>query len=526
VALVLAVDPDRRQGKALDRLTTELDGHEVVVASSANEAVALINHRMPDLVLFPLLLTPADEEALTSRLRSLPGADAVHTLTIPLLASEESDPDAHVEDKPRWFYWFRPREESTTAPPCEPRVFAEEIRTYLEAARSPGNEPQERHGATEPPRAATTVTESVTANPTPTDISHAPPHESFPVSDAADVITRPTGSLFNLRESETSQQASPQSDGPSPATSPLRPALKSAGTLVLAGARRGTTATGRAVAAAWPYVNLAARLPVAGSRRGWYAATSLVASAGIVIATGLPARVNFFAAPTTGVVALESSPPGSDVFVDGKKVGVTPLMAPLGAGQHDVEFRFRGQTRTLPLQIAAGESTLLRVDWKRVASTGRRNAKAKTGEADNRPSATSGWVALVAPVDLLVVYEGQTVRPDLQNRIVLPPGRHELHFTNESLGYETTQVVDVQPGVTIPISIVLPKTTITVTATSSAEVWIDGVKAGETPLIEVPVEIGAREIVLKHPTFGERRVSTTATVKPLRIDIDFSKPEA
>jgi hypothetical protein len=40
------------------------------------------------------------------------------------------------------------------------------------------------------------------------------------------------------------------------------------------------------------------------------------------------------------------------------------------------------------------------------------------------------------------------------------------------------------------------------------------------------VPIGTREFVLKSATLGERRVVTTVTMKPLHIEIDFTKPDA
>jgi hypothetical protein len=55
-------------------------------------------------------------------------------------------------------------------------------------------------------------------------------------------------------------------------------------------------------------------------------------------------------------------------------------------------------------------------------------------------------------------------------------------------------------------------------------VWIDGDKAGETPLANLPVRLGAREIVFKHPQLGERKVVTTITAgATATITVDFSK---
>lgn len=47
------------------------------------------------------------------------------------------------------------------------------------------------------------------------------------------------------------------------------------------------------------------------------------------------------------------------------------------------------------------------------------------------------------------------------------------------------------------------------TATPWAEVWMNGKKLGETPLMNHPVPLGKREFVFKHPRLGERRVTVT-----------------
>src|SRR4029077_15656989 len=68
MALILAVDPDQRQHAALAYLARELDGHELLSAASCADALAALDRRPPDLVLLPVLLPPAEEGELLSRL--------------------------------------------------------------------------------------------------------------------------------------------------------------------------------------------------------------------------------------------------------------------------------------------------------------------------------------------------------------------------------------------------------------------------------------------------------------------------
>ena len=58
-----------------------------------------------------------------------------------------------------------------------------------------------------------------------------------------------------------------------------------------------------------------------------------------------------------------------------------------------------------------------------------------------------------------------------------------------------------------------------------AEVWVEGRKVGDTPLANLQLTLGVREITFRHPQLGERRV--TVTVKgngPVAVSIDMTKP--
>ena len=63
-------------------------------------------------------------------------------------------------------------------------------------------------------------------------------------------------------------------------------------------------------------------------------------------------------------------------------------------------------------------------------------------------------------------------------------------------------------------------------ATPWAEVWMNGKKLGETPLVKHPVPLGKQEFVFKHPRLGERRVTVTIdadSVASLSVDMNPAK---
>ena len=506
MALVLAIDPDHKHEQTLGRLRRELADHHVVIAGSSEEALAFLDQSVPDLVLFPLLLSPSHEQALTSRLRALSGASSVQTLTIPLLASENAENAAPATSQPRWFYWFKPAGGDDAASHVEPGAFAHEVRTYL----------RPRHQAT---------------------------------AAAASMRSPAAGSRHGVSVSGAS-----------------------IGRAALSAARSGARMLSRLVAATWHGARWVGSRELPGGRRLWYATPALVLSAGIMAAVGIPrAKAWLTTEAGLGIADLQSVPPGSEVFVDGNRLGVTPFNAPLPAGKHLVLFRYGTVTKTAALDIAPGQRTEVRVDWQRAPvgrlkvtsdpegaaitvdgtargftpltlndlATGqhivtlrhasgfvRRTVRIKANEtASLDASIYSGWLALFAPVELQMTEGGRRLKLDEQSQVMLSPGRHDLQLSNSTLGYSESKIVDVRPGEVTAVTIAIPKTTVSVTAVPSAEVWIDGVRAGETPLADVPVDVGTREFVLKNPALGERRVMTTVTVKPSHINVDFTKPE-
>ncbi len=130
MSLILAIEPDRRQAANVGLLVEQLRA-ELVIGESADEALAALGPRVPDLVLTSQLLLPRDEAALAERLRELGAAGAhVQTLVIPVLRGEEKTRKkkiggllgrlrraSHDEDK---------GEDG-----CDPAVFSAEITEYL-----------------------------------------------------------------------------------------------------------------------------------------------------------------------------------------------------------------------------------------------------------------------------------------------------------------------------------------------------------------------------------------------------------
>ncbi len=135
MALILAIEPDRRQANHLTAMVRGRLRAELVLGDTAERALAALGDRVPDLVLTTTLLSPRDEAELTDRLRTLDGAAAhLQTLTIPVLAS----PSARKSSKSGGMLsgLLRDRGEDDPADGCDPAFFAEQCKEYLQRAAS------------------------------------------------------------------------------------------------------------------------------------------------------------------------------------------------------------------------------------------------------------------------------------------------------------------------------------------------------------------------------------------------------
>jgi hypothetical protein len=217
--------------------------------------------------------------------------------------------------------------------------------------------------------------------------------------------------------------------------------------------------------------------------------------------------LEFAETPATGQVAIQSEPPGARVFVDGTERGVAPLtVADLEPGEHTVVLEAGGASVKHVVVVQAGVIGSLVAPMAAAAP----------------PAPVAGWLSLKAPFTIEIFEEDRLVGTSDSERVMLASGRHELTLVNEPLGLRMVRTVQVAPGRVLPLAVDLPKGVVHLNASPWAEVWIDGQKAGDTPLGNISLPIGPHEIVFRHPQLGEKRhaVSVTAGV-PVRLSVDM-----
>ena len=203
--------------------------------------------------------------------------------------------------------------------------------------------------------------------------------------------------------------------------------------------------------------------------------------------------------PKTGRIQIETEPAGARVLLDGKHVGDSPVTIEAAAGRHTLTLATSTGSVRRTVRVDAGKTVTLSVPI------------------------FSGWVDVASPIILEVSEDGKLLGTTEQNRLLLRPGRHVLTFTNRDLDYSTVQTIDIEPGEAKTLTLD-PKGTVNLNATPWAEVWIDGKKVGDTPLANLEIPLGTREIVFKNTGYVEQRVTRTVRANaPLAISVEMVK---
>jgi hypothetical protein len=209
------------------------------------------------------------------------------------------------------------------------------------------------------------------------------------------------------------------------------------------------------------------------------------------------------APPETGSLSVATDPAGGLVSLDGNERGAAPVtLRNLSPGQHRVVVRAGSATYTRTVQIEAGSTASLIIG----------------GAA----GATSGWLSIASPI-AIHVYEGrQLIGTSEMDRIMVPGGEHEIELASDALGFRSTRRVRVVAGQTTTVALELPSAPLSINAVPWAEVFIDGTRAGETPLGNLPQTIGPHDVVFRHPQLGERRLTAVVRMNDAnRVSMDM-----
>lgn len=139
---LLVVQPDPAQAEALREAVRAYIPADVAVARSLEEALAWIDHCLPDVILLPTLMPALVEDYLVAYLATIPGASHVQILGVPRLERAEVAVQRNERRRFPWqrrdwrlFHWLRRRQpRQAIRPVCDPGVFSKDVVAYLAAA--------------------------------------------------------------------------------------------------------------------------------------------------------------------------------------------------------------------------------------------------------------------------------------------------------------------------------------------------------------------------------------------------------
>ena len=193
--LVLAIEPDLRQAAIVKRIVREKALAEIAVVDSRDAAIAAMKTSMPDVLLVSALLSPRDEDELIAHLKTLDNAGHLQTHTIPQLASALG-PGEERASRGLLSAFRRKKEPAQLAAGCDPDLFAEEIRVFLQRAADKKSQlqntdftaPDMRPSATASTRAAAVTADEAPEGPSS---SWSSPFEWKPSGSAARATRAP-----------------------------------------------------------------------------------------------------------------------------------------------------------------------------------------------------------------------------------------------------------------------------------------------------------------------------------------------
>ncbi|ASJ03528.1 hypothetical protein A3L09_09810 [Thermococcus profundus] len=213
----------------------------------------------------------------------------------------------------------------------------------------------------------------------------------------------------------------------------------------------------------------------------------------ITITPGSAPTINVTLTPKPATLTILSEPSGTSVYIDGSYKGATPLTLNLTHGIHELRLEkdgYKGVQEALTLN--PGESRSLDLKLEPLPVT----------------------LSITATPEMAVVYVNNEYQGVTPLKLSLFPGTYEVKIAKDE--YEAlTQTVALNPG---------ESTTLNVTLTplfgflrvycnvEGAEVYVDNVKVGETPLEGYKLPAGEHTVKVKKA--GHRDFMQAVAIKP------------
>ena len=228
--------------------------------------------------------------------------------------------------------------------------------------------------------------------------------------------------------------------------------------------------------------------------------------------------------PTTGRLEIGSDPLGASVTVDGVSRGATPLtLTEVKAGRHDIVISRGASVVKRAVDIAAGGTSNVTAVMTAPPPPAAPPA-AQGSDAAAAGTVATGWVTLDSPIEFQVFEQGKARGTTRSGRIQFSAGPHQLELVNAALEIRQPLSASVVTGRSTSLHVPLPNGLLSVNALPWAEVFVDGTAVGTTPLANLSLPVGPHQVVVKHPTLGERQESVVVkAVTPARLGLNLNR---
>jgi hypothetical protein len=200
-----------------------------------------------------------------------------------------------------------------------------------------------------------------------------------------------------------------------------------------------------------------------------------------------------------GELQVESTPSGARVLLDGRESGFTPVtLKEVPAGRHALVLEGDGGTVRRTVRVQAGERTVASYEI------------------------TSGFLSVISRLPVEVYLGSRKLGASGDTHMLLPPGQYGITLVNTRFRYKGEVEVTVRPGEVTTHTVQLPTGSLHVNTASGAEILVDGERVGTSPASSLSVAIGTRDVLVRHPQFGERRQSVEVVAdRPVELSVPF-----
>jgi hypothetical protein len=123
-----------------------------------------------------------------------------------------------------------------------------------------------------------------------------------------------------------------------------------------------------------------------------------------------------------------------------------------------------------------------------------------------------------------VLVDGTEIGTSETDRLSVPAGSRTVTLVNDALEYSEVRTLEIGPRRLTRVAVEPRTGVLHLNAQPWAQVWIDGRRAGDTPLGNLSLPIGDHEVVMRHPELGEQRRTVTIGARtPVHVGVEFSR---